>query len=135
MSTPYLDSYRLITQARSTLERLMSLRLKPHGLTIQQFNLLELLVKNKATMPAHLSEPLGISASGVTLLVDQLERKHLLERLRDQMDRRTVKLQPTPAGAQAHDRASAALAQPHSKADIAVPEAYFDALNALLKAF
>jgi len=134
MSTSYLDSYMLVSQARNTLERLMNVRLKSFGLTITQFHMLELLVKNKAILPAHFAQHLGISAAGVTTVVDQLERRQLLERLRNQPDRRTVRLQVTPDGAQTHSDATAALTGEHPQAHRALPPSYFTALNTLLKA-
>lgn len=135
MTLAYLDSYRLMTQARGTLERELRQRLAPLGLTISQFNLLDQLVKHKTSVSMHLSQQLGISLSGVTTLVDQLERKHWLERVHHQPDRRRIKLSPTPAGSEVHARASAVLAQLPGEAERAVPGAYFEALNALLRAF
>lgn len=135
MTLAYLDSYRLMTQARGTLERTLSQCLAPLGLTLSQFTLLDQLVQHKTSVSMHLSQQLGISLSGVTTLVDQLERKQWLERLHQQPDRRRIKLSPTPAGSEVHARATALLARLPDEAERVVPGAYFEALNVMLRAF
>ncbi|WP_277963983.1 MarR family transcriptional regulator [Pseudomonas sp. RIT-To-2] len=112
----------------------MNQRLEPCGLSITQFHVLDLLVNNQASLPAHLSDALNISASGITTVVDQLERKQLLERLRKQPDRRTVRLCVSALGTRLHTHAHALLAHTDDNEAHALPSSYFVALNSLLKA-
>ncbi|NND01669.1 MAG: MarR family transcriptional regulator [Acidimicrobiia bacterium] len=48
--------------------------------------------------PVAVAELLGVSPSGMTGKLDRLERDQLLERVRDQVDRRSVKLAITAKG-------------------------------------
>jgi len=130
----YFQSYLSMTRARSTLEQVIKLRLKAFDLSLTQFHMLDLLVNQKAATPVQFAEPLGMTSAGVTTVADQLEHKQMIERQRNQPDRRTVRLNLTPEGAQVHAAASAVLC-PQEEESHRLPASYFLALNSLLKAF
>lgn len=59
--------------------------------------------------PALLARRVGMTSAAITVLLDRLERADLVERRRDQADRRRVTLHPTPAAiTQAQEFTSAA---------------------------
>ncbi|MGE5592651.1 MAG: MarR family winged helix-turn-helix transcriptional regulator [Betaproteobacteria bacterium] len=67
------------------------------GVTRDQFHALLALCKGELTM-GELSERLGVSCSTVTDLVDRMERAGLAERVRDEADRRVVRVRITRGG-------------------------------------
>jgi len=130
----YFQSYLSMTRARSTLEQVIKLRLKSFGLSLTQFHMLDLLVNQKAATPVQFAEQLCMTSAGVTTVADQLEHKQMIERLHNQPDRRTVRLNVTPKGAEVHAAATAVLCHQEEEGDL-LPASYFLALNSLLKAF
>jgi len=67
------------------------------GVTRDQFHALLALCRGELTM-GELSERLGVSCSTVTDLVDRMERAALAERVRDEADRRVVRVRITDGG-------------------------------------
>jgi DNA-binding MarR family transcriptional regulator len=83
---------RLGTEIRTAFDR----RLAPFGLTMQQAGLL--LHCTDPIPPAQVAPVLGTDTAGLTRLADHLEARGLLRRLRNPDDRRSILLEPTPAG-------------------------------------
>jgi DNA-binding MarR family transcriptional regulator len=84
------------------LRRSLATLAEPHGITLQQFNVLRIL---RGAGPAGLAtleiaERLIEQAPGVTRLIDRLEKKRLVERERCPLDRRQVTCRIAPAGEQ-----------------------------------
>ncbi len=71
------------------------------GLAFAQWLSLFLLSKGMIAHISDLSRALRMSSGGVTRLVDQLERRGLVERQRSSRDRRTIKLALTAVGKEA----------------------------------
>ncbi len=84
----------LVTVMRRELE----CRMAEHGLTDAQWKPLWLLKSGKATTAFELARDMGVDAGAITRLLDRLEAKGLIERLRSATDRRVVHLRLTPAG-------------------------------------
>jgi DNA-binding MarR family transcriptional regulator len=78
----------LVTQR--TLEEL--------GITSQQASVLFMVASGKCLLAAELAREYGIDASAVTRLIDRLEKRGLLTRVRSSEDRRAVRLALTPEG-------------------------------------
>jgi len=68
------------------------------GVTSQQASILFMVATGKCTLAAELAREYGIDASAVTRLVDRLEKRGLLQRVRSSEDRRAVHLALTPEG-------------------------------------
>ena len=80
------------------MRRGVELRMAAHGLTDAQWKPLWLLQSGQATTANELARRMDVDAGAITRLVDRLEAKGLIERLRSAADRRVVHLRLTDAG-------------------------------------
>ncbi len=89
-----------ILHAADLLRRRGAALLEPYGITLQQFNVLRILRGARPdglctlTIAARMIE----QAPGITRLIDRLEAKQLVVRVRSSEDRRQVWCRITPAG-------------------------------------
>jgi DNA-binding MarR family transcriptional regulator len=89
----------LIARVRSTMANLVTQRTMAElGITSQQGSILFMVASGKCLVAAELAREYGIDASAVTRLVDRLEKRGLLSRVRSVEDRRVVRLALTPEG-------------------------------------
>ncbi|PXW27159.1 MarR family winged helix-turn-helix transcriptional regulator [Paraburkholderia caballeronis] len=89
----------LISRAKSTISNMVTQRtLAELGVTSQQASVLFMVASGKCLLAAELAREYGIDASAVTRLVDRLEKRGLLQRVRSSEDRRAVRLALTPEG-------------------------------------
>jgi DNA-binding MarR family transcriptional regulator len=89
----------LIARVRSTLSNMVTQRsMAELGITSQQGSILFMVASGKCLLAAELAREYGIDASAVTRLVDRLEKRGLLTRVRSSEDRRVVRLALTPEG-------------------------------------
>ena len=74
--------------------------LKPHGLTLQQMNVLRILrgAGPDGLPTLEIAQRMVERTPGVTRLIDRLEKKELVERTRSAADRRVVFCRATEAG-------------------------------------
>ena len=98
---PDISVGRMIVQLASLVRREVDGRMAAHGLTDAQWKPLWLLNIGRADTPNELARHLDCDAGAVTRLLDRLESKGLLERLRSETDRRVVHLRLTDAGREA----------------------------------
>jgi DNA-binding MarR family transcriptional regulator len=68
------------------------------GLTLSQYGLLEGLHQRRAARVQELAATAGISASTATRILDALERRGIVRRVRSRDDRRAVSVSLTPRG-------------------------------------
>jgi DNA-binding MarR family transcriptional regulator len=73
--------------------------LAPHGLTLQQLNVLRILrgAGPDGLPTLEIAHRMVERTPGITRLIDRLERKSLVQRVRVETDRRVVKCRATPA--------------------------------------
>jgi DNA-binding MarR family transcriptional regulator len=89
----------LISRVKSTASNLITQRtMAEHGITSQQASILFMVASGKCLLAAELAREYGIDASAVTRLIDRLEKRGLLTRVRSNEDRRVVRLALTPEG-------------------------------------
>lgn len=89
----------LIARAKSSLSNLITQRtLSELGITSTQASMLFMIASGKCSLAAELARDYGIDASAVTRLIDRLEKRNLLSRVRSSEDRRAVHLAVTPEG-------------------------------------
>ncbi|MGF6901488.1 MarR family winged helix-turn-helix transcriptional regulator [Paraburkholderia sp. GAS348] len=89
----------LISRVKSTVSNLVTQRsMAELGITSQQGSILFMVASGKCLLAAELAREYGIDASAVTRLVDRLEKRGLLTRVRSNEDRRVVRLALTPEG-------------------------------------
>lgn len=88
-----LVSLRKITQAISLHSRDLS---KRYGLTGPQLVILNEISSHETISVTQLARSISLSQATVTDILNRLEKKGLVERLRDDIDRRRVMIQITP---------------------------------------
>lgn len=91
---------RLMLATRRELET----RMAEHGLTDAQWKPLWILKTRETATAVELAREIDMDAGAVTRLVDRLEAKGLVERVRSEADRRVVHLRLTPAGDKASEQ-------------------------------
>lgn len=80
------------------MRREVEARMVEHGLTDAQWKPLMMLQTGRATTAFELAREMAVDAGAVTRVVDRLEAKGLVERVRSETDRRVVHLRLTPTG-------------------------------------
>lgn len=80
------------------MRREVEARMAEHGLTDAQWKPLWMLQMGRATTAMELAREMSVDAGAITRMLDRLETKGLLERVRSETDRRVVNLRLTPAG-------------------------------------
>lgn len=82
------------------LQRRLAAAVEPHGLTVQQYNVLRILrgAHPEAVPTLEIATRMIEQAPGITRLLDRLEAKKLIERVRCSKDRRRVLCTIAPAG-------------------------------------
>ena len=82
------------------LQRRLAATVEPHGITVQQYNVLRILrgAHPEAVPTLEIAMRMIEQAPGITRLLDRLEAKKLIERLRCRKDRRRVLCTISQAG-------------------------------------
>jgi MarR family transcriptional regulator, 2-MHQ and catechol-resistance regulon repressor len=94
-----LDTFIKFTRAANALENRLVHRGTLDDLTPSQFGILETLYHLGPLCQGAISEKLLKSTGNITLVLDNLEKRGLVERKRDQSDRRMVMIFLTATGA------------------------------------
>ena len=76
-------------------------RLHRQGISMAHLQTLWILQEYGPQPMTHLAELLGVAVPNATGIIDRMEQRGLVERLRDGADRRVVTVQQTPEGARA----------------------------------
>jgi DNA-binding MarR family transcriptional regulator len=88
-----------IAQARVTVQGMFLRHIgHPFNLRPVEYSLLMLLQANASLTPKQLSRTLALSSPNLTTLLDRMQERGLLERLRSQVDRRSQQIVLTSAG-------------------------------------
>jgi DNA-binding MarR family transcriptional regulator len=88
-----------LLRAADWLRRELAGVVEPHGITLQQFNVLRILRGARAPLPTlEIASRMVEQAPGITRLLDRLEAKGLVARQRCESDRRQVLCSITRAG-------------------------------------
>jgi DNA-binding MarR family transcriptional regulator len=91
----------MIAEFRLVLRELKcvgSQRLLRRGVSMTQLYVMSMLERHGAMPMTHLAEALDVSVSNATGLVDRMEERGLVDRLRDDPDRRVVRVALTAEG-------------------------------------
>jgi DNA-binding MarR family transcriptional regulator len=92
------DAIAGIGRAVASLRCAGSQRLVRLGISMTHFHVLTLLRHHDAMPMGHLADILDASVSSATGIIDRMEERGLVERVRVPDDRRVVIVKPTPAG-------------------------------------
>ncbi len=96
-----LDAYIKLLRATESVAARLSHQLRDeNGLTISQFGALEALLLLGPMSQRDLGSKLLKSSGNITMVVDNLEKRNLVERRREGNDRRVVTVYLTPKGRQ-----------------------------------
>lgn len=93
-----LDTYIKLLRAAGSVAGRVERRLETYGLTSSQFGALEALHHLGPMCQRALSEKLLMSGGNTTVVVDNLEKRGLVRRVRDKQDRRFITVHLTEAG-------------------------------------
>lgn len=93
-----LNAYIALMRASDSVSARVHRHLAAAGLSISQFGVLEILYHLGPLSPRDLCSKLLRSSGNVTLILDNLEKRDLIRRERDQRDRRMVTIHLTEAG-------------------------------------
>jgi DNA-binding MarR family transcriptional regulator len=94
----HLLGYQLV-QADIPLKRTFFKHIgEPLGLRPVEFSILMLVAFNPGVTGKQLAQALAVTAPNVTILLDKMSEKGLLERVRSETDRRAQNIHLTPAG-------------------------------------
>ena len=93
-----LNAYIKLMRAADSVGKRLEKHLAKFDLTENQFGILEILLHLGPVIQKELSEKLFTSGGNVTQILDQLEKKELVKRIRDSQDRRHVKVHLTEKG-------------------------------------
>ncbi len=89
----------LIARTKSNISNLVTQRtMSELGITSTQGSMLFMIGTGRCQLAADLARHYGIDASAVTRLIDRLEKRKLISRVRSSEDRRAVHLELTPEG-------------------------------------
>ncbi len=92
------EIWRLVTSIYKKWYREVEKRLINNGLSIMEYRILKRLLENGAQPMVKLAESNMITQGWVTSLVDRLELKGYVERIRSNIDRRVVNIAATRKG-------------------------------------
>ncbi|MGH6657505.1 MAG: MarR family winged helix-turn-helix transcriptional regulator [Actinocrinis sp.] len=95
----------LLSKLGYEVSRDLRARLRPLGIEPRQFGLLRLLARTDGVSQRALGQMLEITANRMVALIDDLERKGLIERRSHPADRRAYAVSLTDTGAAVLDRA------------------------------
>jgi MarR family transcriptional regulator, 2-MHQ and catechol-resistance regulon repressor len=93
-----LDTYIKLTRSVNALESRLTQRGQIEDLTTSQFGVLETLFHLGPLCPGELSSKLLKSTGNMTLVLDNLEKRNLVRRVRETGDRRQIHVHLTPEG-------------------------------------
>ncbi|MEV0895313.1 MarR family transcriptional regulator [Actinoplanes sp. NPDC049802] len=99
----------LLARARAVTSGAANARLAPLGLKVRQLSVLWLACQDPGPSQRELSEFLGLDPSQVVALVDELQRRGLVERRAGERDRRSRIIVATADGVRLLDRGLAAV--------------------------
>lgn len=98
--TAFQEAGVALLRTSDQLQRRLAATVEPRGLTVQQYNVLRILrgAQPEAVPTLEIATRMIEQAPGITRLLDRLEAKKLIERVRCTRDRRRVLCTISPAG-------------------------------------
>ncbi|BAC89763.1 MarR family winged helix-turn-helix transcriptional regulator [Gloeobacter violaceus] len=114
-----LDAYIKLTRASDAVSGRIHAHLAGANLTVSQFGVLEALLHLGPLCQSALAGKLLKSGGNMTLVIDNLEKRGLVERVRSVTDRRYITVHLTEAGRELVER----LLKPHVQGVVAAMDA------------
>ncbi len=88
----------LLRQAHRAFVRALARELASHGVATAEWSVLRVLWHEEGLSQVDLAERMRVERSSLTLVLHGMEKRGLVHRLRDDADRRKVRLHLTPSG-------------------------------------
>ena len=108
--------YQLAQASTATTAIILRLVGKPFDLRPVEYTILTLINENPGGSSARLAKALAVTAPNITVWVDRLAKRGLVERLPNAEDKRAQQLQTTASGAHLADQATQILRQGEGQA-------------------
>lgn len=105
----------LINQARNAVLAAMERELAPLEVTAAQFIVVLGIAHKRAGTPSEMAKLLGSDSGATTRLLDRIESKGIIRRVRSAEDRRAVNVELTEKGQELHPQIMAAVAKVHEQ--------------------
>jgi DNA-binding MarR family transcriptional regulator len=102
---PEIRAWLAIDRAHHVLSRLLQQHMAHYGLTKPQYTVLRTLGEQQSASLSELAASMDVTLGNLTGIVDRLEAADLVRRQRDATDRRSLRLQITPAGRELYQQA------------------------------
>ncbi|MCP3952482.1 MAG: MarR family transcriptional regulator [Desulfobacterales bacterium] len=93
-----LKTYTQMMRAVAAVTTRMHRHLADHGLTISQFGVLEALYHQGSLCQRDIGQKILKTSGNMTTVIDNLEKRELVLRVKDLADRRRISVGLTPAG-------------------------------------
>lgn len=90
--------YRLLSQTSDAIESTMKTLLSPHGLSGNEYMILEILSQKGNQTIYQIGEEIRVTSSSMTYLIDKLEKKDCILRQLSPNDRRVIVVHITRSG-------------------------------------
>jgi DNA-binding MarR family transcriptional regulator len=103
-SPPKVGLGRLLRQASTAFNRLFKAMLAPVGMSYGQFQYLQGLWEGDGLTQTELTRKVGVEMAASTAILDSLEKRKLIKRVRNSSDRRKIHVYLTAAGAGLKDQ-------------------------------
>ena len=98
-----LDVFTKLARASATVGKLSAENIKAFGLTEPQFAVIEALGHLGPLFIGDLCKKMLVSGGNMTVVVDNLEKESLVERIRSEEDRRSIRIRLTGKGEKLFD--------------------------------
>lgn len=105
----------LINETRNAMFSAIEKELEPLNITSAQFIVVVGMAHNRASTLTEFSRLLGYDTGAMTRLLDRIEQKGIIKRVRSTTDRRTVNIELTPRGRELYPQIKAALDRVHAR--------------------
>ncbi|AEX85318.1 hypothetical protein XO10_04470 [Marinitoga sp. 1135] len=90
-----IEVIKLIKEIKELLRKAMTTQFENMEITSSQWMILGILMKNGRMKIGDLSKEVGLSNSTVTGIIDRLEKRNFVKRVRDSKDRRVIYIELT----------------------------------------
>lgn len=133
MGERYLKSVRLLAECVQGFERFSLESVRCSGLTHAQFDIIATLGKTCGMTYKELGEKTLITKGTLTGVIERLESKGLVERIRSANDKRSYSVRLTPAGEKTFENVFPVVVAQGRKLFATYTEADFDAMDLHLR--
>lgn len=93
-----VDAYVKLMRCADTVQGILARNAEANGLTLSQLGVLEILLHLGPQNQKDLAGKILRSGANMTTIIDNLEKREIVRRTRDEADRRTIRVELTETG-------------------------------------